>query len=85
MDPSAVRISALTREGLDELLDTITSRLALDVQRVTLTFDPESAGDRDRIARVYRHGTVVHHETRDGGVSIVADVPRRLIPHLERT
>jgi len=84
-DPSAVRISALTRDGLDELLDTITSRLALDVQRVTLTFDPDRADDRDRIARVYRHGSVIQHETRDGRVSIVADIPRRLVPYLERT
>ena len=84
-DPSAVRISALTREGLDELIDTITSRLALDVQRVTLTFDPDSPGDRDRMTRLYRHGSVIQHETRDGRVSIVADVPRRLVPYLERT
>jgi GTP-binding protein HflX len=83
-DPSAVRISAVTREGLDELLDTITSRLALDVQRVTLTFDPDDAADRDRMARLYRHGTVIQHETRDDRVAIVADVPRRLVPHLER-
>jgi len=85
-DPSAVRISALTRDGLDELLDTITSRLALDVQRVTLMFDPDDAGDRERMARVYRHGTVIQHETRENGrVSIVADIPRRLVQHLERT
>jgi GTP-binding protein HflX len=83
-DPAAVRISALTRDGVDELVDMITSRLALDVQRVTLTFDPDDAGDRERMARLYRHGRVVQHETRDGEVSIVADVPRRLVPRLER-
>src|SRR4051812_30502932 len=55
-DPSALCISALKRQGVDELTETITSRLALDVSRVTLTFDPESAPDRERIARVYRHG-----------------------------
>src|ERR1051325_4969010 len=77
-DPSSVRISALTREGVDELLDTITSRLALDVQRVTLTFDPDREADRDRIAKLYRHGRVLQHETHDGRISIVADVPRRL-------
>ena len=79
-DPSSVRISALTREGVDELLDTITSRLALDVQRVTLTFDPDREADRDRIAKLYRHGRVLQHETHDGRISIVADVPRRLLP-----
>src|SRR5947207_12293994 len=83
-DPSSVRISALTREGVDELLDTLTSRLALDVQRVTLTFDPDDPADRERIARLYRHARVLVHETRDGEVSIVADVPRRLLGQLER-
>jgi GTP-binding protein HflX len=81
-DASALCISALTGQGMDELLETITSRLALDVVRVTLTFDPDSAGDRERIARVYRHARVVLHETRGDQVSIVADVPRRLLPRL---
>jgi GTP-binding protein HflX len=81
-DPSALCISALTRQGIDELVETITSRLALDVRRVTLTFEPDNDADRERIARVYRHGRVVLHETRDGQVSIVADVPRRLLARL---
>ena len=81
-DPSALCISALTKEGVDELVETITSRLALDVRRVTLTFEPDNDADRERIARVYRHGRVVLHETRDGRVSIVADVPRRLLARL---
>jgi GTP-binding protein HflX len=81
--PDALCISALTREGIDELVDTITSRLALDVCRVTLSFDPDSPVDRERVARVYRHGRVILHEVRDGGVSIVADVPRRLLGRLK--
>ncbi len=81
-DESALCISALQRQGIDELVETITSRLALDVRRVTLTFDPESATDRERIARLYRHAHVVLHETRDGQVSITADVPRRLLSRL---
>jgi GTP-binding protein HflX len=81
-DPSSLAISALTRQGIDELVETIASRLALDVVRVTLTFNPDSAADRERIARVYRHAKVVLHETRDTEVSIVADVPRRLLNRL---
>jgi GTP-binding protein HflX len=81
-DPSALCISALNRQGIDELVETITSRLALDVRRVTLTFEPDNEEDRERIARIYRHGRVVLHETRDGQVSIVADVPRRLLARL---
>jgi GTP-binding protein HflX len=78
-DPSSLCISALTGQGIDELVDTVTSRLALDVRRVTLTFDPDDAAHRERIARLYRHGRVVLQETRDGQISIVADVPRRLL------
>jgi len=82
-DPSALLISSLTREGLDELVETVTSRVALDVRRMTLTFDPESPADRERIARVYRHAHVLEHETRDGRISIVADVPRRLADRVQ--
>lgn len=82
-DPEALYLSALRREGIDELIETIASRLALDIRRVSLTFNPASDGDRQRIATLYRHGTVLTHETRDGQVSIVADVPRRLLPRIE--
>jgi len=83
-DPSALLISARERQGIEELIETIASRLALDVHRVTLTFDPASAADRERIAWVYRHGRVSVHEVRGDRVSIVADVPRRLLGRLER-
>ena len=82
LDPSVLTISALEQQGIEELIETVASRLALDVRRVTLTFDPAEAADRERIARVYRHARVVEHETRDGQVSIVADVPRRLLSRL---
>jgi GTPase len=81
-DPSVLCISAVERQGIDEFVETIASRLALDVRRVTLTFDPNDDGDRERIARIYRHARVMEHETRDGRVSIVADVPRRLLSRL---
>jgi GTP-binding protein HflX len=81
-DSAALCISALRRTGIDELVETMTSRLALDVRRVTLSFNPDEAADRERIARVYRHARVIQHETRDGQVSIVADVPRSLLSRL---
>jgi GTP-binding protein HflX len=81
-DPAALCISALQRDGLGELIDTIASLLALDVRRVTLTFDPDEPVDRERIARVYRHGRVLEHEARDGRIVIVAEVPRRLVSRL---
>ena len=82
LDPAALCVSALRRDGVDELIETIASRLALDVQRLTLMFNPEDPADRERMARVYRHGRVLEHETRDGRVSLVADIPRRLASRL---
>src|SRR6202790_5441395 len=77
LDPAALSLSALTGDGFDELVETIASSLALDVRRVTVTYDPEDPADRERIARLYRHARVLVHEVRDGRVSIVAEVPRR--------
>ena len=81
-DPSAILISALSGDGVDDLVETVASRLALDVVRMTMTFDPNDGGDRERIARVYRHARVVVHESRDDRIVVVADVPRRLIDRL---
>ena len=77
-EPDTLCISALTRDGVDELVETIASRLALDVRRMTIELDAGDAADRERIARIYRHARVLVHETRNGRVSIVADVPRRV-------
>jgi GTPase len=82
-DPAALCISALRGEGLDELLDTVASHLALDVTRVKLSFNLDKPADREQIARLYRHARVLEHETRDGRVAIVADVPRRLVAQLQ--
>jgi GTP-binding protein HflX len=77
-DPAAALVSALEKDGTDELVEMLTARLALDVTRITVNFDPASALDRERIARLYRHARVLVHASRDGRVSIVADVPRRV-------
>ena len=74
-------LAAQASDGIshDDLVAAIASRVELDVRRVTLTFDPELEADRERIGRVYRHGTVIEHEVRDGRVTLVADLPRRLL------
>jgi len=82
-DPAALCISAMNADGIDDLVDTVASRLAIDVLRMTLTFDPDDPADRERIARVYRHARVLVHESRDGRISIVADVPRRLADRVQ--
>jgi GTPase len=82
-DPAAVCVSALKGGGVDELVETIASRLALDVRRITVVFDPADPSSRERIARLYRHARVLAHETRDGQATIVADVPRRVLSRLD--
>jgi len=80
---AAVEISALHGKGLDALIEAVATRLALDVVRVTMAFDADVTADRERMARVYRHGRVVAQEILDGRVVIVADVPRRHVPFLQ--
>ena len=82
-DPAALLVSALNRAGVDELVETLASRLALDVRRVTLAFDPDDADDRALVAGLYRHARVIQHEVRDGQIVMVADVPRRLIERFQ--
>jgi GTP-binding protein HflX len=81
-DPSAALISARTGEGVDELLQMVASRLALDTRRITITFDSAKEFDRQQIARLYRVARVLSHVATNGQVVIEADVPRRFIERL---
>jgi GTPase len=81
-NPAGLFISARRGDGRIELLETVSSRLALDIRRVTLEFDPRSVEDRERIARVYRHARVLSHVGTHDRVSIEAEVPRRLLSRL---
>jgi GTP-binding protein HflX len=81
-DPAAALVSARTGEGLDELLEMVTSRVALDTRRITITFDSGKEFDRTQIARLYRIARVVSHVATNGRVVIEADVPRRFIERL---
>jgi 50S ribosomal subunit-associated GTPase HflX len=82
LNPDAISISSTERIGLDRLIDRVASRVELDVRRITATFDASSSKDRETIDRIYRQGRVLAHETSDGRVSIVADIPRRLLERL---
>jgi GTP-binding protein HflX len=81
-DPGAALISAVTGEGLDELTQMMTARLALDTRRITIAFDSDKEFDRQQIARLYRVARVVSHVATNGRVVIEADVPRRFIERL---
>jgi len=80
--PQAVRISAQSGEGLDQLRARIATALHLDTRRLTLRFDQSLPEDRDAIARLYQVAHVVSHDADGDAVSIEADVPRRLVQRL---
>ena len=79
LDPSAVLISAAAGDGLDELLETVAARLALDQQRVDLEFDLSQPDHRERLVWLYRHGRVENQVTRGDRATIEAQLPRRLL------
>ena len=81
-DPASALISARTGEGVDELLQMVASRVALDTRRITITFDEFKEFDRQQISRLYRMARVVSHVASNGRVVIEADVPRRYIERL---
>ena len=81
-DPAAALISARSGEGVNELLQMVASRLALDTRRITITFDADKEFDRQQIGRLYRVARVISHVASNGRVVIEADVPRRFIERL---
>jgi len=81
-DPGAAVISARTGAGIEELVQMVASRLALDTRRITITFDSGKDFDRQQIARLYRVARVISHVASSGRVVIEADVPRRYIERL---
>jgi len=81
-DPAVVLISARAGTGIDDLLQVLASRLALDTRRITIAFDSDKEFDRQQIARLYRVARVISHVATNGRVVIEADVPRRFIERL---
>ena len=81
-DPGAALISATTGDGVDELLQMIAARVALDTRRITISFDSDKEFDRQQIVRLYRVARVISHVATNGRVVIEADIPRRFIERL---
>jgi GTP-binding protein HflX len=79
--PDALVVSAHDGTGIADLLNAVVNRLAMDVVRATLEFDRALEGDRARLADLYRHATIIEELEADGErTSVVAEIPRRLIP-----
>ena len=79
--PEAVLFSAQTGEGLDDLVDRIAREAA--GTDVLLSADiPYREGAL--ITLVHEQGTLLHEEYLEDGVRIVAKLPARIAPRLER-
>jgi GTP-binding protein HflX len=82
--PDAVLISATKGTGARALTDVMTSRLAMDVERVRLELDADREVDRRLVAELYRHARVISQADENGRVRIEADIPRRLVDRFDR-
>jgi GTPase len=82
--PDAAWISAREGTGRVELLDIVVARLAMDAERVRLSFDSADEADRRLLADVHRHGRVISQTEQNARVSVEADVPRRLLSRFAR-
>jgi GTP-binding protein HflX len=82
--PEAQFISAAAGTGVPDLVAAIASRLFMDAERLRLHLDERRESDRRLVADLYRHARVVSHAATDRGVTIEADVPRRLVSRFRR-
>jgi GTP-binding protein HflX len=83
--PDALFISAATGAGLPDLAGAVASRLFMDAERLRLHLDEGRESDRRLVAELYRHARVVSHAATDRGITIEADVPRRLLSRFRRS
>jgi GTP-binding protein HflX len=73
MEQRALRVSALSGEGVDRLMTAIEGRLAQSRQTIELLLDP---ADGAGLSWLYRHAEVLSKDMRDDGkfaVSVRAD------------
>jgi GTP-binding protein HflX len=83
--PGALCVSALTGEGRDDVVAVMETRLGLDTATVTFAFDGDEKSRR-HIADLYRVGRILRHvAAEDGGVTIEAELPRRLLDRFGAT
>jgi GTP-binding protein HflX len=85
LNANAICISAKTGAGVSDLIQMMTVRLGLDMQRFSLTLDRSHPASDERIARIYRFAHVTSHETENGRVSIAGEIPRRLLARIDPT
>jgi 50S ribosomal subunit-associated GTPase HflX len=65
-------------------VSAIATRLSMDAERLRFRLDERREADRRLVADLYRHARVVSHAATERGVTIEADVPRRLVARFRR-
>jgi GTPase len=83
--PAAVCVSAVTGEGVRELIDLVASRVAMDTERTTFTLDYSDDIDRQILSELHRHARVASQVTVGSQITVEADVPRRIRDRFLRT
>lgn len=82
MRQDALGVSALTGEGIEELLRAIDRHLTVDpVETVRLRF---GRGQRGQLSIVYESGRVLRREESDGVVTVDAELPHSIAARLLR-
>ena len=78
---NAIYVSALNGEGITKLQSNLSRLLALDTERIMVTFDNGQYSSQE-IAKLYRIGHVISHIAKENSIVIEVDVPRRVFPYL---
>ena len=82
--PTAVVTSAASGSGREDLVDALTGRLRVEMQRIRLSFDDRRPADRHGMSTVYRHGRVLRHVSEDGRAVIDVEAPSHLVDRWRR-
>lgn len=77
----AIQISALSGQGVEELLDRLMNALASLSQEATIWI---SGKDQHWLDQIYRQGQVLTRRDENGGISLTARVPHRLYGRLAK-
>ena len=76
--PAAVCVSAVTGDGVRELIDLVASRVAMDTEPTTFILDFSDDADRQLLTELHRHARVTSQVTVGSQVTVEAEVPRRI-------
>jgi GTP-binding protein HflX len=78
--PRAVAVSAVTRQGLEELRDAVIEMLSADFADAAIVTD---AGNGKVLSYLAAHAEIYRQEYNDGQVTVHCYLPRHLLHHIQ--